>query len=231
MVVAGRLQWVAEKIRLGHQVLVTSSFSIQRQRQKLKVLIQPLAGVIIGPEINQCFAMAAVTNLLHIVNTELLASNFCIMDRGHKHSDGVSEVVFWMEVKVEIVSECDEGTDVTTAVKEDVACPAVDTNTLATPEIEDDDDGDDGFEDVGAETGRLAEDVAGAGGLRGVGGSCDGSVDCGVVLTGIGVDMEDLGLASRVSSSEGATGSIDRSTDVQEEGGSRQKKPRILVEM
>ena len=94
MAVAGRLHWVAEKIRSGHQVLVTSSFSTDRQRQKLRVLIQPSAGVIIGPEINQCFAMAAVTNLSHIVNTELLAKNFCIMDRGHKHSNGVSEVAF-----------------------------------------------------------------------------------------------------------------------------------------
>ena len=152
------------------------------------------------------------------------------MDRGHKHSDSVSEVVFWMEVKVKTDCECDEGTGVTTAEKEEVACSAVDTNTLATPEIVDD-DGDVGCEEVGAETGRLAEGMAGAGGLRGVGGSCDGSVDCCENLTRIGIDMNDPGRASRVNSSEGATGSSDQSTDVQEEEGSRQKKLRILVEM
>ena len=53
---------------------------------------------------------------------------------------------------------------------------------------------------------------------EGATGSKDRNTD--VVLTEIGVDMEDLGLASRMSS-----------TDVQEEGGSRLKKPRILVEM
>ena len=89
MVVAGRLHWVLEKIRLGHQVLVTSSFCTDRQRQKLKVLVQPVAGMIINPEINQCFAMAAVTNMLHIVSTEHLAKKICFMDRGHKHSSGV----------------------------------------------------------------------------------------------------------------------------------------------
>ena len=65
--------------------------------------------MIIDPEINQCFAMAAVTNMLHIVSTEHLAKNFCFMDRGHKHSSGASEVAFWMEVKVQIISGGDEG--------------------------------------------------------------------------------------------------------------------------
>ena len=67
--------------------------------------------------------------------------------------------------------------------------------------------------------------------LRGIGGSCEGSVGGGEVMSGVGGDTEDPGPAGSVCRSEGATGSKDRNTDVQEETGSRQKKPRMLVEM
>ena len=80
MVVAGRLLWIIDKIKMGHQVAVTSSFNANGERQKLKVLIQPIAGAVVGSEINQCFAMAAVMSLSHIASNEILASGVCITD-------------------------------------------------------------------------------------------------------------------------------------------------------
>ena len=233
MVVTGRLLWILEKIRLGHQVLVTSSFCTERQRQKLKVLVQPVAGMISDPEINQCFAMAAVMNMLHIASSEHLAKSFCFMDRGHKHSSGVSEVAFWMEVKVQIISEGDEGAGAACIERAEVECTALDGDRLASKVI---------IADVGDEEKELSGSWPG------------GSVGGGKVLSGVGGDTEDPGPAGSVYCSEGATGCKDRntvgvftgigvdmedlrldnnmsSTDVQEEGGSRPKKPRVLVEM
>ena len=233
MVVTGRLQWILEKIRLGHQVLVTSSFCTERQRQKLKVLVQPVAGMISDPEINQCFAMAAVMNMLHIASSEHLAKSFCFMDRGHKHSSGVSEVAFWMEVKVQIISGGDEGAVAACIEREEVECTALDGDSLASKVI---------IADVGDEEKELC------------GSWPVGSVGGGKVLSGFGGDTEDSGPAGSVYRSEGATGSKDRntvgvftgigvdmevlrldnhmsSTDDQEEGGSKPKKHRVLVEM
>jgi len=225
MVVAGRLLWIIEKIKLGHQVMVTSSFNTNGEKQKLKVLIQPIAGAVFGSEINQCIALAAVMSLSNIANNEPLARSVCLTDRGHKHSSGVSEVSFWMVVKKAVfdgsgAKEAEEKTVVSeTGAYSDVAGGFFPTHDCAVEEgIEKDDD----VPDVGSLHGRSRSNAASADGE-------DKRDDVGD--DGFEDDLEDLGLASRVSSCEGATGSIDRSTDVQEEGGSRHKKPRILVEM
>ena len=129
---AGRLLWIIDKIKMGHQVTVTSSFNVIGERQKLKVLIQPIAGAVVGSEINQCFAMAAVMSLSHIASNEILASGVCITDRGHKHSTGVSEVSFWMGVKKAVFDGNDaKETVVSTVLKEDVAGSAVVDGSLA----------------------------------------------------------------------------------------------------
>ena len=129
---AGRLLWIIEKIKLGHQVTVTSSFNVNGERQKLKVLIQPIAGAVVGSEINQLFAMSAVMSLSHIASNEMLAGGVCITDRGHKHSTGVSEVSFWMGVKKAVFDGNDAKETVeTTVLKEDVAGSAVVGGSLA----------------------------------------------------------------------------------------------------
>ena len=113
---AGRLLWIIEKIKLGHQVTVTSSFNVNGERQKLKVLIQPIAGAVVGSEINQLFAMSAVMSLSHIASNEILAGGVCITDRGHKHSTGASEVSFWMRLKKDASVESDANETVETSV-------------------------------------------------------------------------------------------------------------------
>ena len=129
---AGRLLWIIEKIKMGHQVTVTSSFNVIGERQKLKVLIQPIAGAVVGSEINQLFAMSAVMSLGHIASNEILAGGVCITDRGHKHSTGLSEVSFWMGVKKAVFDGNDAKETVeTTVLKEDVASSVVVGGSLA----------------------------------------------------------------------------------------------------
>ena len=230
MVVAGRLLWIIDKIRMGHQVVVTSSFNANGERQKLKVLIQPIAGAVFGSEINQCFALAAVMSLSHIASNETLASGVCITDRGHKNSTGVSEVSFWMKVK----KAAFDGNDVketmeTTVVEEDVAGSAVAAGSFASQDrtSEQDTGETDYVSGVWSVRGNVAASAdgeeksddavdPGAGGLLGVG----GEDLTGIGSAGILVDTEDLGLIDGVSN-----------TDAQVEWGSRQKKPRLLVEM
>ena len=231
MVVAGRLLWIIEKIKMGHQVLVTSSFNTTGEKQKLKVLIQPIAGAVFGPEINQCIALAAVGSLSDIANKEPLARSVCLTDRGHKHSNGVSEVSFWMVVKKAVfegngVKEAEDKTVVTeTHASSHEATGSFPTHDRA---VERDIEEDDYFSGVGSLHDRSQSNAASADGEEKRGdaddpdGSCDGAVDCGEDLTGIGVDLV---------SSEGASGSIVRNTGVQEEEGGRPKKPRLLVEM
>ena len=224
MVVAGRLLWIIEKIKLGHQVMITSSFNTNGEKQKLKVLIQPIAGAVFGSEINQCIALAAVMNLSHIANNEPLAGSVCLTDRGHKHSNGVSEVSFWMVVKKAVfdgsgAKEAEEKTVMSeTGAYSDVAGGSFPTIDCAVVGMEKDDD----VPDVGSLHSRNRSNAESADGE-------DKRDDVGD--DGFEDDLEDLGLANKVSSCEGATGSIDRSTDVQEEGGSQHKKPRLLVEM
>ena len=230
MVVAGRLLWVIEKINLGHQVVISSSFNTNGEKQKLKVLIQPIAGAVFGPEINQGIAWAALMFLSHIANNEPLARSVCLTDRGHKHSNGVSEVSFWMTVKKAVfdgsgVTEAEEKTVVSvTDAHSDVARGSFPSPDAA---IEEDIEKD----------GDVSEDESSHGRSRSFTASADGE-DKRVVVgdEGFEDDLEDLGLASRMNSCEGASGSIvenmpthgaefDRCSDVPEEGGSRHKKP------
>ena len=157
MVVAGRLLWVIEKINLGHQVVISSSFNTNWEKQKLKVLIQPIAGAVLGPEINQGIALAAVMFLSHIANNEPLARSVCLTDRGHKHSNGVSEVSFWMVVKKAVfdgsgIEEAEEKTVVSeTVAYSDVTDGSCPTHGRA---MEEDIEKDDDFPDVGSLHGR-----------------------------------------------------------------------------
>ena len=213
MVVAGRLLWIIDKIKLGHQVAVTSSFNANGERQKLKVLIQPIAGAVVGSEINQCFAMAAVMSLSHIASNEILASGVCITDRGHKHSTGVSEVSFWMGVKKAVF----DGNDVkeaveTTVLKEDVAGSAVVGGSLASQDRTSE-------QDIGE-----TDYVDGGWSVRGIAAASADDEEKSV-------DADDPGNIRSIESSDGATGSFVRNTVVQEEGGGRPKKPRLLVDM
>ena len=102
MVVVGRLEWVLTQIRRGHRVLVTSSYNAELQKQKLKVLIQPIADEVPYSEMNQCCAFAAVNSMLFLAKSLEQQEILLIMDRGdrgHRHSSGVSEVCFWMEIR------------------------------------------------------------------------------------------------------------------------------------
>ena len=99
MVVVGRLEWVLSKISRGHRVVVTSSYNSELQKQKMKVLTQPLADEVPYSEMVQCCAVAAINSMLYLAKVLEHKDVLHIMDRGHRHSSGVSEVCFWMEIR------------------------------------------------------------------------------------------------------------------------------------
>ena len=98
MVVVGRLEWVLSKISRGHRVVVTSSYNAELQKQKMKVLIQPVADEVPYSEMAQCCAVAAINSMLYLAKSLEYKDIVSIMDRGHRHSSGVSEACFWMKI-------------------------------------------------------------------------------------------------------------------------------------
>ena len=220
MVVAGRLLWIIEKINMGHQVVISSSFNTNGDKQKLKVLIQPIAGAVIGPEINQGIALAAVMFLSHIANNELLARSVCLTDRGHKHSDGVSEVCFWMVVKKAVfdgsgLKEAEEKTVVLeTDANADVARGSFPAHDCTFEE------------DLGNTCSAI--DLANTGN-RGSGAVV--AFVGGEVLSGVGGGTVDPGPSHTVCNNEGGTGSICQSNVDKEDLVHQPKRARVLVEM
>ena len=244
MVVVGRLEWVLTQIRRGHRVLVTSSYNGELQRQKLKVLIQPKADEVPYSEMTQCCAFYAVNSLLHLATSLEEKGILHIMDRGHRHSSGVSEVCFWMEIRQvkeskevvmageDVEAPDDGGCKNSTHVTEDLSgldgsfSPAVDGGYT-------DLDMGNAFSAMDAAKTSATDDISNtllADDMGSVSGTASADNGC-EVSAGILVDMEDPGLIDGVSNFSGATGSIDRSNDLKDEGGSLPKKPRILVEM
>ena len=244
MVVVGRLEWVLTQIRRGHRVLVTNSYNGELQRQKLKVLIQPNADEVPYSEMSQCCAFAAVSSLLYLAKSLEEKGVLHIMDRGHRHSSGVSEVCFWMEIR-----QVKENKEVAMAgedmeAREDGGCK---NRTHVTEDLSGLDGsfspaGEGGYTDLDVGHASSAMDAAMTSATHDIRntpladdmGSVSGtaSADNGCeVLAGILVDTEDHGLIDRVSNFSGATGGIDQSSDLNVEGGSLPKKQRILVEM
>ena len=220
MVVLGRLAWVLAKISEGHRVLVTSSYNSELKKQKLKVIIHPLANEVMFSELVQCCAWAAVNSLLCVAKSLEKEGIFHIVDRGHRHSSGVSEICFWTEIREEKVNK-------TANVADDTP------ETIVMKEV----DAHSGVTEVDAHI-----DVEGD--LRSSGVSFEGGA-AEIDEEGIWVEPAAAGLLGPANYEHTFIGSIDsncsntdngqevgdRSTDVQEEGGSQHKKPRLLVEM
>ena len=219
MVVVGRLEWVLAKIRSGHRVLVTSSFNSELQKQKLKVLIQPISEEVPYSEMNQCCAFAAITNMLHLAKPLKHQDVLHFMDRGHRHSSGVSEVCLWMEIR-----KAKENKEAAVTVVDGEALDVEGTSSSAA----------DGAIIGGTETsanndlGCFAWDSANSG-ISGSG---------AVVACGDGEDVPGVGVGEgvpepchRMSNSVRGTGSICQSIDNKEDVVNQPKRARLLVEM
>ena len=91
----GRLSWISSKLALGHQVWMTHTFSRETGRTKVKFIVGAEPGVI--PKLHMLMFRCAIESLTALVSIPEVV----VMDRGHKHSDGRSEICLWLRIREE----------------------------------------------------------------------------------------------------------------------------------
>ena len=89
MAVAARLQWILSRADDGHQIRVLSGYAAESQRWKFKILIGNDPGVV--PPNSRHFGTA----LLETIYAKASTASNKLVDRGHRHSRGLSEVCIW----------------------------------------------------------------------------------------------------------------------------------------
>ena len=87
MVVRARLAWIREAIVNGHAVHACFSGASERGRTKVKLLVHP--GVAVTSDHQKRFMLAAIDLVVRLEPT------YVSVDRGHKHSSGISEINIW----------------------------------------------------------------------------------------------------------------------------------------
>ena len=97
MAVDDRLCYLIRRAKAGHLTRIALSYDVASGRSKAKVLSGETPGIV--PDGNRIIAVAAL-NALRQNMTKLV-----VVDRGHRHSTGLSETCFWMSTP-----ERDEGT-------------------------------------------------------------------------------------------------------------------------
>ena len=93
MPICGRLCWLQRKLERGHAITCSSSFNEENGKLKYKFLVGTKAGAV--PAMFQLFLAPALQHLIQC--TEL--DGVSITDRGHKHSNGVSETCLWISLQ------------------------------------------------------------------------------------------------------------------------------------
>ena len=89
MPVVSRIDWITRQIAMGRRVHIHFGRLDRDDRAKIEVILDSASSGQISPIVAtsvQC-ALASVTQL---------AQNFPATDRGHKHSNGVSEISIWI---------------------------------------------------------------------------------------------------------------------------------------
>ena len=87
MPVAGRVAWLRRQVLLGRRARVTVGAALDSTKAKYKVVLDP-EGTGSAATVTQsavCLALDALAGLLH---------SHIVVDRGHRHTDGTSEVCF-----------------------------------------------------------------------------------------------------------------------------------------
>ena len=88
MVVIGRLSWLARQVRNGRKLHVAFGQAKDSGKFKIKVVLSSMKDGRVD-NVAACGALA----LLEFISS--LAKVYCVVDRGHKHSDGSSVVQLW----------------------------------------------------------------------------------------------------------------------------------------
>lgn len=87
MVVAARIQWIREQVDAGIPTHVTFGSAAESERGKCKVVLAH------GGPPSSALARSLLMNVLTTLEQMTLHTH--TVDRGHKHTDGKSEVSFW----------------------------------------------------------------------------------------------------------------------------------------
>ena len=87
MVVGPRVEHLRALVMLGHQVSVAYSYSVVSHKSKVKVLASSTPGLV--PELHRDFSWQSMAPLMEMVG------KYCVVDRGHRFSDGHCEATFW----------------------------------------------------------------------------------------------------------------------------------------
>eukprot|EP00928_Gymnodinium_smaydae_P069680 TRINITY_DN5331_c0_g1_i1.p1 TRINITY_DN5331_c0_g1~~TRINITY_DN5331_c0_g1_i1.p1 ORF type:complete len:388 (-),score=18.61 TRINITY_DN5331_c0_g1_i1:130-1224(-) len=88
MPIYSRLDWIASQVIAGRSTHLSIGAAKDGNKLKIKICMQPSYNM--QPVVRDY----QLTVVQHI--RDLLASGFVAMDRGHKHSDGMSEVSIWL---------------------------------------------------------------------------------------------------------------------------------------
>ena len=88
MVVAARIQWVREQLQQGANATIHVGAALDQSRAKIRIVIQ------YGGAPTSLTARSLLLSTLDSVS--MSTARFVSVDRGHKHSTGVSEVGIWL---------------------------------------------------------------------------------------------------------------------------------------
>ena len=89
MVIAGRLDWLMQKVRAGHVVQCSHSYNMVNAKSKVTFRVQ--AKPLVVHRAHQIVMEGMITNLAAIMDPDIMVST----DRGHRKSNGISEASIW----------------------------------------------------------------------------------------------------------------------------------------
>ena len=103
MVVSARVEFLRQCIKSGYDVTVHCSINSTNNVEKLKFLLKSSSG---GNYVSSRSAEA----LLDYIHSSELSPHFSVVDRGHKHTNGVSEVAFYVRCNLALAgsTDCEE---------------------------------------------------------------------------------------------------------------------------
>ena len=90
MVLAGRVDWLARQVKKGRRCHVSFGEARDADKLKIKIILYPL----FKDHTVEPFVAIALCNTLTVIGSTL--ANSVAMDRGHRHSSGVSVVNTWI---------------------------------------------------------------------------------------------------------------------------------------
>ena len=106
MPVVGRIDWISRQLDYGRSMHLVLSSAADVRKMKFKFVLNDPSDGAAGDALKLGLQP-------HLLLLRQLASTYCVMDRGHKHSTGHSVISFWVDFSVPLAGqlEADNGDD------------------------------------------------------------------------------------------------------------------------